>query len=774
MQEIADSFCERCGTRYTFSSAPPKGSTLAGARLLARGLKNFVMTDGTSLDEAMEAARIDSGHDEATRVAEEFHKTFNFCMSCRQYACDKCWNENQAACLSCAPLWDTPPVVPQDRLIMRMPVSRLSQGGQGPDQVESPSEGSDGHGRTTIEWPAVDLQPGPSSDDRATALRPSSQPPVPPAAPFAAGPQGPGDGPAAESESAKPWPGRESWPAPEFPLETHTADEKPAPQDEAPSLPAETTPGSPAEFRTPSWVTQKEEAASDELQARSQAWKSNDDGWSLWPAGEGPRSAGIPRGAAADRGARPAGLEDEWLGRVPGRGEGERPDGWLGAEPSMPGLEPAAPAPIEHDTTAGETFTEPEAIAPPNEAGSSLTLTAEELASVEAGLGQRPASPQPEETAGSVVEPAAVAGPDEERAQEGAAGAAAMPAELETATETDLRLRFLPPHQGVNGVEKAAPPESAAPTAAQPDVEPATAEETEDVRRQPLMARLLGRHQRPETQEPTATAPGMAGALPELPAVPGSELPAGQWPRPTRWLDRPVEHHDWWVDEADTTSREPEEIQPERAPSAEVAEPRVSEFEAAPAEVAAPETANVAPEPAPEPAALEAPEPEPASAAAEPASPAPKQGELFAMPGATTDRWPAARPDVPARAPVQWPASDLPDWAVAARLRAGSLEPTPQPEPAAPEWPPLGATWPARDSQSSPWQMPPGSAPRPRALAAHRADQAEIAESPLVAALWEESSQQVIDQGNVRVCRNCALPVSTHARFCRRCGTKQE
>ena len=60
MRELTDSYCERCGTRYTFGPSPPKGPSLAGARLLAKGLKNFVMTDGTSMDEAMAAARIDA------------------------------------------------------------------------------------------------------------------------------------------------------------------------------------------------------------------------------------------------------------------------------------------------------------------------------------------------------------------------------------------------------------------------------------------------------------------------------------------------------------------------------------------------------------------------------------------------------------------------------------------------------------------------------------------------------------------------------------------
>ena len=72
MRDLTDSYCERCGSHYIFGPSPAKGPTLAGARLLAKGLKNFVMTDGTSLDEALAAARIDDTHSVSTQVAEDF------------------------------------------------------------------------------------------------------------------------------------------------------------------------------------------------------------------------------------------------------------------------------------------------------------------------------------------------------------------------------------------------------------------------------------------------------------------------------------------------------------------------------------------------------------------------------------------------------------------------------------------------------------------------------------------------------------------------------
>ena len=99
---LTESFCERCGTRYTFESARPR-VRLKGVKVLSRGLKNFVMSDQTSMDEAMAAARSETDRELTSHQLDAFHKTFNFCMSCRQYTCPNCWNEVEARCLSCAP-----------------------------------------------------------------------------------------------------------------------------------------------------------------------------------------------------------------------------------------------------------------------------------------------------------------------------------------------------------------------------------------------------------------------------------------------------------------------------------------------------------------------------------------------------------------------------------------------------------------------------------------------------------------------------------------------
>ena len=100
---LTESFCERCGTRYTFESARPR-VRMTSVKVLSRGLKNFVLSDDTSIDEAMAAARSEADREATTHQLDAFHKTFNFCMSCRQYTCPNCWNESEARCLSCAPL----------------------------------------------------------------------------------------------------------------------------------------------------------------------------------------------------------------------------------------------------------------------------------------------------------------------------------------------------------------------------------------------------------------------------------------------------------------------------------------------------------------------------------------------------------------------------------------------------------------------------------------------------------------------------------------------
>src|SRR4029078_9313457 len=101
---LTESFCERCGTRYTFESAAPRKTRRLGQiKPVSKGMKNWVMSDDTSLDEAMAAARNDDDRELTTQQLDAFHATFNFCMQCRQYTCGNCWNGSEGRCLTCAP-----------------------------------------------------------------------------------------------------------------------------------------------------------------------------------------------------------------------------------------------------------------------------------------------------------------------------------------------------------------------------------------------------------------------------------------------------------------------------------------------------------------------------------------------------------------------------------------------------------------------------------------------------------------------------------------------
>ena len=100
---LTESFCERCGTRYTFESNARHRARLGRIRLLSRSFRHFVENDGSTISEALEAARGDLARAASAEQIDAFHRTFSFCLGCRQYVCHNCWNEQESKCLSCAP-----------------------------------------------------------------------------------------------------------------------------------------------------------------------------------------------------------------------------------------------------------------------------------------------------------------------------------------------------------------------------------------------------------------------------------------------------------------------------------------------------------------------------------------------------------------------------------------------------------------------------------------------------------------------------------------------
>lgn len=170
---ITESFCERCGTRYSLEP-PAKGRRggIGRVRVLTRGLKNYVANDGMPMTEAMAAARQDEERSSVTRQLDAFHQAFNFCMTCRQYTCANCWNAKVGECLTCAPDLSReilPPAFPDIPL-----AGPVVAAGEQPAPVE------------VTAWPRIDLDRGTQGGNGVPEAFPepiAEAPPAPPEAP---------------------------------------------------------------------------------------------------------------------------------------------------------------------------------------------------------------------------------------------------------------------------------------------------------------------------------------------------------------------------------------------------------------------------------------------------------------------------------------------------------------------------------------------------------------------------------------------------------------
>jgi hypothetical protein len=122
---LTESFCERCGTRYTFEPVDNRRKRLSAISTLGRGIRHFVSDPSTSLDEAFAVARSETEQRSTSSALEAFHRTFNFCLSCRQYTCADCWNTVEGRCLSCSPTPDAaPPETRVDTPVLLAPVDQ--------------------------------------------------------------------------------------------------------------------------------------------------------------------------------------------------------------------------------------------------------------------------------------------------------------------------------------------------------------------------------------------------------------------------------------------------------------------------------------------------------------------------------------------------------------------------------------------------------------------------------------------------------------------------
>ena len=171
---LTEAFCERCGTRYTFESVGDRSGPLGAIRRLAPGLRHFGSDPGSLLDETWAVARSEPEQRATTPWLEAFHRTFTFCLSCRQFTCPECWNAVEGRCLTCAPTPDTPaiPETRMDTAVMLAPVELASP--PAPMSLESQATATPG---MAPESPvhARELLPGYSparSSGRSTRRRP--------------------------------------------------------------------------------------------------------------------------------------------------------------------------------------------------------------------------------------------------------------------------------------------------------------------------------------------------------------------------------------------------------------------------------------------------------------------------------------------------------------------------------------------------------------------------------------------------------------------------
>jgi ribosomal protein L40E len=157
---LTESFCERCGTRYTFETEAPRAKRFGKFKVLSKGLKNYVLSDETSLDEALADARSDEDRQASGQQLDAFHKTFNFCMSCRQYTCANCWNDVESRCLSCAPhlgheVLEAPFRTPDPFARIASLTAGMASNGHEQD-LEGPT--------IDAAWPTADLGKAPAAD----------------------------------------------------------------------------------------------------------------------------------------------------------------------------------------------------------------------------------------------------------------------------------------------------------------------------------------------------------------------------------------------------------------------------------------------------------------------------------------------------------------------------------------------------------------------------------------------------------------------------------
>jgi hypothetical protein len=497
---LTESFCERCGTRYTFESAAPKQKRLGRFKVLSQGFKNFVMSDDTSLDEALAAARNDEEREAVTQQLDAFHKTFNFCMNCRQYTCSNCWNEVEGRCLTCAPH------LGHEVLPAAFPA--LETNGNGAGVEDAPR--LDG-----LAWPTLDLPPESASPTAELAWPEAAEAEAAVTPPPSTREDGlPEWATLVPDESLSTSAEPEFAPAEPADVETLLAHRAPAPEDTAAEMPAQETPLEVAETAVPPVAAEPAE----------------------------PEPAETPEPVAAEpEVAEPVAAEPEVAEPVATESEvAETPEPVAAesevAEPVAETVEPESPMDERVAAASAQTANLLSRFRP----GQSIDAALEEY---EASLAaQDAAQTAPAETTGEperVGEPVVEAATTPESAPEPLAAIHETPLDTEPATPLDEVLAEEPPLEAEIAVAiTEAAPEPAAPEPAEP--EPVAAIEATPVEpapepsapRTPADDRVevpVWRIVAPDTPVPTP------GGQPAETNVPAAATADPQWPQTPAW-----------------------------------------------------------------------------------------------------------------------------------------------------------------------------------------------------------------------------------------------
>jgi hypothetical protein len=167
---LTESFCERCGTRYEFE-APARLSPLRKTRGLVSGLKNYILSQDALGDAIGDAMRSEE-EELAAHQLDAFHQAFNFCIDCRQYACNNCWNDAAGRCRNCAP------IAGRDDLADLMEAAYVADHAamHGAGVLDRPLESDEISRRLGVEaWPQTDL-PEPAGNGYAAIEWPEELP----------------------------------------------------------------------------------------------------------------------------------------------------------------------------------------------------------------------------------------------------------------------------------------------------------------------------------------------------------------------------------------------------------------------------------------------------------------------------------------------------------------------------------------------------------------------------------------------------------------------